>query len=242
MPQRNIEGMMMNIQKFNSDQENKIQVKICGTTDSHELSMLDRIGVDYAGLWFNVPQGKYTLDRQKFIGLARTPVNRLQCIGVTTESDPDVVSQLVRESGVTGIQLHGFQFPAEVVSIKRRLGDSVTLLKVLHIQNGKCLEKPLLKEYARCGADAFILDNFISRERSGSTGQRIPTATVAGLVELFGSERVFLAGGLDEQGIRDLRSNLPLRGVDIDSGARVQSRIDGRLVMGIVAAAGARVN
>jgi phosphoribosylanthranilate isomerase len=226
----------------NADRQDQIQVKICGTTEPTELRMLDRIGVDYAGLWFNVPQGKYTLDPKKFVELARTPVERLQCVGVTTESDPNVVSKLVRESGISGIQLHGFQLPTEVLSIKRRLGDRVALLKVLHIQNGKCLEKPLLKEYARCGADAFILDNFISRDQSGSTGQRIPTETVTGLVDIFGRDRVFLAGGMNEQGIRHLRSNIPLRGVDIDTGARIRSRIDGQLVMGIVSAASGRLN
>ncbi len=225
-----------------SEPKNIFQVKICGTTDPIELRMLDHIGVDYAGLWFNVPQGKYTLNKHKFVQLARTPLNRLQCIGVTTESEPDIVSEFIRESGIKGIQLHGFQLPLEVTALKRRLGDDISLLKVLHIQNGKCLEKPLLKEYARCGADAFILDNFISRELSGSTGERIPAETVAGLVDIFGTDRVFLAGGMDEQGVRDLHSNMPLRGVDIDTGARIHSRIDGQLVMAIVSAARAQFN
>ncbi len=232
----------MNTVQNNLDQKNKIQVKICGTTDPKELGMLDQIGVDYAGLWFNVPQGKYTLAKREFVQLARTPVKNLRCIGVTTESNPDVISEFVRESGVTGIQLHGFQLPKEVWSIKRRLGDEVALLKVLHIQKGKCLEKPLLREYSRCGADAFILDNFISRQCSGSTGQRIPTATVAELIDIFGTERIFLAGGMDAQGIRQLRSNIPLRGVDIDTGARIQSKIDDQLVSGIMSAARGRVN
>jgi phosphoribosylanthranilate isomerase len=218
-------------------QSHNYQVKICGTTDAGELSMLDRIGVDYAGLWFNVPHGKYTLSKHKFIQLARTPLTTLKCIGVTTESQPEIVSEFVRESGIHGIQLHGFQLPAEVRALKLRLGDDVSLLKVLHIQNGKCLEKTLLKDYAGCGADAFILDNFISRERSGSTGQCIPSQTVADLVDIFGMNRVFLAGGMDEQGLRNLRLTLPLRGVDIDTGARTHSRIDDQRVMGIVSAA-----
>jgi phosphoribosylanthranilate isomerase len=218
-------------------QNHTYQVKICGTTDADELIMLDRIGVDYAGLWFNVPQGKYTLGKHEFIQLARTPLNFLRCIGVTTESQPEIVSEIVKESGIKGIQLHGFQLPAEVRALKHRLGDDVSLLKVLHIQNGKCLEKTLLKDYASCGADAFILDNFISRERSGSTGQCIPFQTVTDLVDIFGMHRVFLAGGMNEQGLRNLRLALPLRGVDIDTGARVYSRIDDQLVMGIVSAA-----
>ena len=214
-----------------------MQVKICGMTSASELRLLDRAGVDFAGIWFNVQGGRYSLNKEQFIALARTPLSRLTCIGVTTESDPDIIGQYVRESGVSGIQLHGFQLPKEVSFIKRRLPGRVSLLKVLHIEKGKCLERPLLSEYASCGADAFILDNFISREQSGSTGQRIPTSTVRELIDSFGTDRLFLAGGLDEEGIRYVRSQLPLRGVDIDSGARVASQINRSRVRNIVSAA-----
>ncbi len=230
----------MNISNSNVDHQQKIQIKICGAIDSAELALLDQVGVDYAGIWFNVPEGKYSLSKPSFVNLARTPVERLKCIGVTTESDPEIIRDFAVESGIAGIQLHGFQLPLEVSAIKRRLGDTVFLLKVLHIQKGKCLEKPLLKEYQRCGADAFVLDNFISRTQSGSTGQRIPAETVASLVDILGPDRIFLAGGLDEQGIRDLR--YPLRGVDIDTGARINSHIDNSLVTRIVQAANIRIN
>jgi phosphoribosylanthranilate isomerase len=233
---------MMNTSKSNPDQQQKIQVKICGITDPVELEMLNRTGVDYAGIWFNVPAGKYSLNKTRFVNLARTPVDRLKCIGVTTESDPEIIQDFVLESGISGVQLHGFQLPLEVSTIKRRLGEEVFLLKVLHIQHGKCLEKPLLREYQRCGADAFILDNFISRTQSGSTGQRIPADNVEMLVDIFGPNRVFVAGGLDAQGVSDLRLDFPFRGVDIDTGARIDSCIDSHLVMRIVQAAKPRVN
>lgn len=219
-----------------------MQVKICGITASSELHMLDRVGVDYAGLWFHVPLGKYSLDRKCFLELACTPLRRLRCVGVTTENDPDVIADFVRDAGISGIQLHGFQLPKQVQSIKRRLGDEIELFKVLHIQKGKCLEKPLLQEYADYGADAFILDNFISREQSGSTGERIPSATVAELINILGPERLFLAGGMDEGAMRSIRSCFPLRGVDIDSGARIASKIARQRVLSIVAAACEHVN
>lgn len=218
-----------------------MKVKICGTTESSELNMLDQAGVDYAGIWFLVPDGKYSLNRQQFLQLTRTPLHQLRCIGVTTENDPDVIASFVRESGLSGVQLHGFQLPKEVQMIKSRLGNC-ELLKVLHIQKGKCLEKPLLREYAKCGADAFILDNFISRQQSGSTGERIPSETVEELVDILGADRLFLAGGMDGDGIRSIRSNMPLLGVDIDSGARVASKIDMGKVHSIVAAARGSLN
>ena len=214
-----------------------IEVKICGATEPSELYMLDHTGVDYAGIWFHVPLGRYSLGRERFAALVRTPLQRLRCVGVTTENDADVIAAFARESGVAGIQLHGFQLPAAVKSVKRRLGDRRELFKVLHVQRGKCLEASLLRQYAVCGADAFILDTFISRHQPGSTGERIPFATVAELIDIFGSERLFLAGGLDATRIRRLRSHFPLRGVDIDTGARVAAKIDVQRVRAIVAAA-----
>lgn len=220
---------------------NSFKVKICGTTEPSELNMLDKAGVDYAGIWFLIPGSKYTLDKQQFLQLTSTPLHHLRCIGVTTESDPGVIANFVRNSALTGVQMHGFQLPKEVQRIKSRLGNC-ELLKVLHIQKGKCLEKPLLREYAECGADAFILDNFISRQKSGSTGELIPSETVAELVDILGSDRVILAGGIDGDKIKSIRSNVPLLGVDIDSGARVASKIDMGKVHSIVSAARSSLN
>lgn len=220
---------------------NNFKVKICGATEAYELNMLDEAGVDYAGVWFLVPDGKYSLTQQQFVQLTNTPLRKLKCIGVTTENDPYVIANFVKDSNLSGVQLHGFQLPKEVKKIKQELG-SCTVLKVLHIQKGRCLEKPLLKEYAKCGADAFILDNFISREKSGSTGERIPEQTVKELVSILGSERLFLAGGLDGEGVKSIRSDMTLLGVDIDSGARVESKIDINRVHSIVAAANGKLN
>jgi len=217
------------------------KVKICGTTESSELNMLDEAGVDYAGIWFLVPDGQYSLERQQFIQLTHTPVQKLKCIGVTTENDPYLIANFVRDSNLSGVQLHGFQLPKEVQKIKSELGNC-EVLKVLHIQKGKCLEKPLLKEYAKCGADAFILDNFISRQNSGSTGEKIPAQTVKELVDILGPERLLLAGGMDGDGIKLIRSKIPLLGVDIDSGARVASKINKNRVRSIVAAARGKLN
>jgi phosphoribosylanthranilate isomerase len=214
-----------------------IEVKICGATEPSELHMLDRAGVDYAGIWFHVPLGRYSLARERFAALVGTPLQRLRCVGVTTENDADVIATFLREPGVAGIQLHGFQLPNVVQSIKRRLGDGREVFKVLHVQRGKCLEKPLLRQYAACGANAFILDAFVSRQQPGSTGERIPSATVAELIDVFGPERLFLAGGMDAARVRTLRSRFPLRGVDIDTAARVAARIDVQRVRAIVAAA-----
>src|SRR5256885_2606274 len=99
-----------------SSAQRGMQVKICGATTPSELYMLDQAGVDYAGIWFHVPFGRYAIERQRFLELARTPLRQLRCVGVTTENDPDVITAFVRESGIAGIQLHGFHLPQVIQS------------------------------------------------------------------------------------------------------------------------------
>lgn len=214
-----------------------LQIKICGITRLEELHMLDQAGVDYAGLWFHVPRGKYSLDRERFSTLVQTPLRRLRCIGVTIEKDPRVITEFVHGSGVVGVQLQGFQLPNEVLTIKRCLDDRIEVFKVLHVQRGTCLEQRFLRQYAKCGADAFILDSFISRHQPGSTGEPIPPTTVLDLMDRLGPERLFLAGGVDDNAIRAFHFGSALRGVDMDTGVRVDGKIDRGRVLAVVSAA-----
>jgi phosphoribosylanthranilate isomerase len=214
-----------------------LEVKICGVTSADELHLLDEAGVDYAGLWFQIPAGRHCLDPERSCALARRPLRRLRCVGVTTESDPDVIVRWAQRSGVVAVQLHGFQMPAIVKRIKRSLQGRAQVWKVLHAQAGVCLEKALLRAYAACGADAFILDSFVSRQQPGSTGKRVPLSAVTEVLEAVGGENLFLAGGMEEDSIRMMCSRLRLRGVDVDTAARNPFRLDLGRVSGLVRAA-----
>lgn len=200
----------------------RLELKVCGVTSAQELHMLDRLGVDYAGLWFQVPSGRHELDPDRFFALAHTPRRALRCVGVTTERDPEAIVGWVERSGVAAVQLHGFQMPATVSWLKRRLRAEVEVWKVLHAQQGRCLEGALLPVYAACGADAFILDSFVSREQPGSTGKRVPLEAVVEVAEAVGGAKLFLAGGMDAAAIRTVGPLVRLRGVDIDTAAREQ--------------------
>jgi phosphoribosylanthranilate isomerase len=198
--------------------------------------ILDEAGVDYAGLWFNMP-GRHCLSRSQFIELVSAPTRHVRCVGVTTQNVPDEVAAFVRGLGLGAVQLHGFWLPAAITRLRDLLAESIEIFQVLHVQHSNCLESALLSRYVTCGAHAFVIDSFVSRDQVGSSGQRVPFTAVGALLKTLPTERTFLAGGLDADAIREVRESFSLRGVDMDSSSRVSHRIDRGRVQSLVAAA-----
>lgn len=209
-------------------------LKICGVVDERELLMLDRLGVDYAGLWFHIPKGKYELDKERFKALSHVEVQNARCVGVTMEGNAERIAEFIAGTNLSALQLHGFQLPAVVSELRERYKGTVEILKVLHLSGEKCLEEAFLERYIEAGTDAFILDCFVDRDQIGSTGQRASLNVVSRLVEQLGPSKVFVAGGLNEQAIIDLHAFSGLRGVDVDTAARKQGRIAEESVQALV--------
>jgi phosphoribosylanthranilate isomerase len=105
----------------------------------------------------------------------------------------------------------------------------------LHVQQGRCLEERLIGAYLGAGVDAFVVDSFTSRDVAGSTGQRYDPTLLARLSARYPTAQWLCAGGLAAEHLPELAQQLPcLAGVDIDSGARVDGRIDATRVRRLV--------
>src|SRR5262249_31838658 len=154
----------------------------------------------------------------------------------TTQGDPDAIAAFLYGAKIAAVQVHGFMLPGAVQRLRMLLEDTVEIFKVLHFKKGQCLERSLVRAYSDSGADAFVVDNFESRERIGSTGAAVPLEAMSEIAESVGLHRVFLAGGVDEARIRDVDARFALRGFDIDSAARVGDRVDRTRVMKLVEA------
>jgi phosphoribosylanthranilate isomerase len=214
----------------------RFEVKVCGVTSAAELAALAEARVDYAGLWFDVASGRHSLTRDAFHALSRRRWRGLRLVAVTTQSDPDAVAAFVCGAPIAAVQVHGFMLPGALQRLRGLLDDAVEIFKVLHFKDGRCLERPLVRAYSDAGADAFVVDNFESRERIGSTGIAVPLAAVSEVAESVGAHRVFLAGGVDAARIREVGARLGVRGFDVDSAARVGGRIERARVLALVAA------
>lgn len=207
-----------------------MRVKICGATRLDEVALLAKAGADFVGIWHGVPGGRTELSLSQLTKLAAT--KELQPILVTLLSRVDDLVPVIREAGIDWVQLHGYQQPGVVRALKAECPNT-TVVKVLHIKDGECVERALIRAYQRAGVDLFLLDALAADGRIGSTAQTIDPAVAERIIEL--SELpVMLAGGLTASNSARFRSLIDhprFFGIDVDSGARdEQGRIDGRRV------------
>jgi phosphoribosylanthranilate isomerase len=202
-----------------------MKLKICGVTEKEMIQKLDKIGIDYVGLWFNVQRGKYELDIDMFKNISSTKTENIKLIAVTLDNDYERIKQYVKYTNIQGIQLHGFQLPGVINKLKNSVSKKIKIIKVLHIKNEKCMEYQYIDRYISAGVDLFILDTYISKNKIGSTGIKYSLETIDSLIKKIGESNIILAGGMDSQSIMNLYPYKNIHGVDIDTAARSNGRI-----------------
>ncbi|TCO60577.1 phosphoribosylanthranilate isomerase [Actinocrispum wychmicini] len=210
-----------------------MRVKVCGATQVADVELLAAAGADFVGLWHGVPRGHAELSGSALARLAdaaRTTGPRP--ILVTLSSDLDTLGEALARSGIRWVQLHGYQQPAMVRRLKAA-HPAVTVVKVLHMRGGECVERALIPSYERAGVDVFLLDALAADGRIGSTALTIEPAAAAAIADRV-SRPVMLAGGLTADNsarYRSLTGHPRFYGIDVDSGSRdADGRIDARQV------------
>ncbi|WP_103500686.1 MULTISPECIES: N-(5'-phosphoribosyl)anthranilate isomerase [unclassified Streptomyces] len=198
-------------------------LKVCGATTEAEVRAARAGGADLLGLWHGVPGGRSDLTAERLTALAAAtregdgPVPVL----VTFAHDAEAIAETALAAGVRWLQLHAFQPPSTVAALRAELPDAM-IVKAVHLQDGRCLERPLLSAYAHTGTDLFLVDTTTADGRVGSTGVSAPPEAVRALLPAL--ERPFLlAGGVraDARGrYAEVTGHPGYRGVDVDSAAR----------------------
>ena len=203
------------------------KVKVCGVVDHAELDILAAAGVDLVGLWYGVAGGPHDLPLDRWTRLAAAADDTPAAVLVTFSKDAELLGDALAAADARWIQLHGYQSPGLVRKLKATVPD-VKVLKVLHVQGGKCQEGSLVSAYEKAGADAFLLDVVADDGRVGSTGlaldPAIATAVTAGFNLPF-----LIAGGISEANrnrYAALAEHPRFMGVDVDTNAR---GADGRI-------------
>jgi phosphoribosylanthranilate isomerase len=199
-------------------------LKVCGATTKADVELLASSGADLVGLWHGVADGPSEVSVEEVTTLAEAAraTGRLEPTLVTFLSDVEILRQIVERTGISWIQLHAYQMPGVIRALKQSVSIDLTIVKVLHLKNGKCLERPLIKAYEKAGVDVFLLDVVTSNGQIGSTGQRLQSSDVVDLVPSF-SKPFLLAGGISADNRSDYETvaqHPQFRGIDVDTGAR----------------------
>lgn len=215
-------------------------LKVCGATSTADVALLAASGADLVGLWHGVPGGHAELslpDATSLAGAARAA--GLEPVLVTFAKDVRVLSTVLRRTGIRWVQLHAYQLPTTVAALHTAMPGQLTVVKVLHVRSGSCLERPLIGAYERAGTDLFLLDTLTDEGRVGSTGHQLDPADALAVAEL--THRPFLlAGGLSPRNYHDfdaVAAHPHYAGIDVDTAARdVHGRFARAAVRGIARA------
>ncbi len=201
-------------------------LKICGIKSASELELLDTHRIDYAGLWYGITEGHNNLDLSHFKQLAKTTSKHTKHILVTISQDLETLKQAISDSGVYGIQFHGFPLPSFISQVKKIFGGDLKIFNVLHIHQNRCLEQHLIERYLDAGTDFFIIDSFQSKNSIGSTGIRLDENFLDNFYKKWNiREMSLLAGGIDESCLRHLETKYNPYGFDIDSSVKTNGRL-----------------
>ena len=205
-----------------------MRLKICGVQSADELRLLDDCGVDHAGLWWNLADGRHNLCAERLAALMAVPLSHTRPVLVTIGRSVDELAALLGEHRIPAVQLSGFELPPFVLALREQL-PTLHIFKTLHVQGDLCLEERFVDAYIRAGVDDFIVDSFVSREAAGSTGVRVAPQVVQALAQRLAPRQLMLAGGLTAQALNDAPA-AGVWGFDVDSAARgplgiVQSKV-----------------
>ncbi|MCM8829411.1 MAG: phosphoribosylanthranilate isomerase [Candidatus Omnitrophica bacterium] len=186
-----------------------MEIKICGFTRRKDIDEAVALGVRIIGLNFYHKSPRYIpVDKAKEI-LINLDKN-IKVIGVFVEPNEKYLFQVTDTLHLSGVQLHGDEPPSLVEKIKREFPEKI-VIKALRVKDKKGLEEGM-KRYS---PNFFLLDTY-DVAIYGGTGKRISYSLLENTYIPWG--KVFLAGGITPNNIKEVISKFHPYGIDVASG------------------------
>jgi phosphoribosylanthranilate isomerase len=142
-------------------------VKVCGTTTLRDAQLSIAAGGNAVGFIF-APS-----PRQVEIAAAAEIVAALagevEAIGVFVNESPARVAEIANDAGLSGVQLHGDEAPAQMADFRRELGQR-KIIKTLSISYLQHNDNSELEDYldGHDSLDAILLDAGSPQQRGGT--------------------------------------------------------------------------
>jgi phosphoribosylanthranilate isomerase len=186
-----------------------MRIKICGLTKLAQARAIASLGVDSLGFICFPPSPRY-LDVANLKHITNGIKTATRKIGVFVNSDAQEISQVVQETNLTGVQLHGKETPEFCKSL-RKLLPTIELIKAIRVRNlASLLETEI---YFSC-VDTLLLDAY-HPNFWGGTGETLNWEQLA----LFCPPIPWLlAGGLTPENILTALEQANPDGIDLSSG------------------------
>jgi phosphoribosylanthranilate isomerase len=186
-----------------------VKVKICGITNLKDARQAIEAGATFIGFNFYERSPRYVTPSAAKRIMQSLP-KKVKAVGVFVNETENKMLTIVRQIGLSQVQLHGEESPETVARLQRTL----PVIKAIRVR--KSFSTSELSRYKN--ASAFLLDGF-DRHRRGGSGKSFPW-DIARRAKRVG--RIFLAGGLTPANIGEaIRSARPYA-VDVCSGVEAK--------------------
>ncbi len=186
-----------------------MRIKICGLTRFDQAQAIARLGATAIGFIFVRESPRYLSPEQARQITSHLPQS-LDKIGVFVNQDPQIISQIAQQAGLTGVQLHGNETPQTCTQLRDYL-PGLEIIKALRIKDSQDLERS--QTYADF-VNTLLLDAY-HPHLWGGTGHTLDWQTLGKFTPPC---PWFLAGGLNPDNITQALEQLKPDGVDVSSG------------------------
>ena len=185
------------------------RVKICGIRQPEQGKAIAALGIKTLGFICVPSSPRYVTPEQISQVLAVLPPG-IESIGVFANSSLAMIEQVVRDTGLIGIQLHGLEPPEFCQAVKRAMPQQ-EIIKALRIENAAALVQA---ENYFTVVDTLLLDAY-HPQQLGGTGQTLPWDSLS---HFRAPIPWLLAGGLTPENVLIALSYLNPDGIDLSSG------------------------
>lgn len=196
-----------------------MRVKICGITKAEQGKAIAQLGATALG-FICVPSSPRYVAPEQILAVADVLPPQVNRIGVFGNTTIEAICQVVKETKLNGVQLHGDEKPEYCTSLGGLLPE-IEVIKALRIKSKEDLERASI--YAE-SVHTLLLDAY----RPGQLGGTGQTLDWQMLKEFRSPLPWFLAGGLNPDNVReairevssivDGNSSNNFSGIDLSSG------------------------
>ncbi len=193
-------------------------IKICGNTSLGDAQLAVEAGADAVGFVF-APSPRRVTAAQAAAIMPHLPA-AVEKIGVFVDAALEEIYSIVRECGLTGVQLHFAAEPDLPAKLRKLLGSQLRILRVIHFdaESAELLKKQLAEHALNPHIDAVMVD---SRTATAVGGTGASFDWVAARKTLLQStktqRRLIVAGGLSPENVAEAIVTLRPWGVDVVS-------------------------
>jgi len=186
-----------------------MRVKICGITQLKQAQAIADLGIDLLGFICFPPSPRY-LNPEGIKDIIRSLPSQVQSVGVFVDVPRETIGDIVRETGLTAVQLHGHESPEFCLRLREYL-TNLEIIKAVRVKDANSL---LGLEIYSSSIDTLLLDAYTPNSYGG-TGQTIALSQL----QSFRSPLPWLlAGGLTPENVVEVLNQVQPDGIDLSSG------------------------